>query len=145
LQRNASFYLYPAYERKILNFPDPLISPEELNFMWEAKSKKPNDELVYLETKVADIPGMASDTLDFLVNNSHHELSSPLQARFLILLHEGSKTFFMLEANPQMEGRRSVFLHGHFYKKGFRGYIRKNNLPVGIFSIGLLDLKKEVF
>jgi|GEM_PF-2309465 len=113
--------------------------------MWEAKSKKPNDELVYLETKVADIPGMASDTLDFLVNNSHHELSSPLQARFLILLHEGSKTFFMLEANPQMEGRRSVFLHGHFYKKGFRGYIRKNNLPVGIFSIGLLDLKKEVF
>ena len=147
---NAAFYIYPAYKKGMFRLPEPVISKNELDSMITANQKNKRNESVSIEAMPfmkADDRDLRPDTLFYLTNKTIPKSGSLLGDRFIVLRSHTTKLNYLLCANPEREGRKTVLMKGEYYKNGFNGYVQKKNFPSGKYDIGLLDVssmgKKE--
>lgn len=147
---NAAFYIYPAYKKGMFRLPEPVISKNELDSMITANQKNKRNVSVSIEAMPfmkANNRDLRPDTLFYLTNKTIPKSGSLLGDRFIVLRSHTTKLNYLLCANPEREGRKTVLMKGEYYKNGFNGYVQKKNFPSGKYDIGLLDVssmgKKE--
>jgi hypothetical protein len=143
LQQNAAFYLNPAFQKGVLDFPPPIISKTTIDSLLASGRGKKVSLPLSFEKAPMDNPASEIDTLDFLRNDTFAHASAPFNQRFLVLKAHKTQDSYLVEANAKTQSRRVILTQGEFYKDGFLAYIRKNNFPDDHYDIGVLDISSK--
>lgn len=143
LQQNAAFYLFPAFEKGILEFPPPIVSKRAVDsLLTSGKGKEVSIPLLFEKIPMNN-PASEIDTLEFLRNDTFASLSAGFNQRFLVLRAHKTQDTYLVEANAKTQSRRLLLTQGEFYKDGFLAYLRTNNFPDDRYDIGVLDISSQ--
>ncbi len=143
LQQNAAFYLNPAFQKGILDFPPPIVSKLAVDSLLASGRGKEVSIPIFFEKIPMNIPAIEIDTLEFLRNDTFAHVSNGFSQQFLVLRGQKSRESFLVEANAKTQSRRVLLTQGEFYKDGFLAYVRKNNFPDDRYEMGLLDVSSQ--
>lgn len=143
LQQNAAFYLFPAFQKGILEFPPPIISKRTIDSLLASGRGREISLPLFFEKQPMNNPASEIDTLDFLRNDTFARASARLNQRFLVLRAHESRDTYLVEANPKIQARRLIITRAEFHKAGFVAYLRKNNFPDDRYDMGLLDISEH--
>ncbi len=143
-QQNAAFYLFPAFQKGILEFPTPIISKREVDSLLTASRGAGVSIPLTFEKIPVDNPASEVDTLEFLRNDTFaHGSAALFGQRFLVLRGQTNRESYLVEANAKTQSRGVLLTQGQFYKDGFLAYLRTNNFPDDRYDMGLLDVSGQ--
>ena len=143
IQHNAAFYLYPAFQKGILEFSPPILSRRAVDSLLASGRGKEVSIPLSFEKIPLNNPASEIDTLEFLRNDTFAHASAGFSQRFLVLRAHETQEVYLVEANPKTQSRRVVLTQGQFYKDGFLAYLRKNNFPDDRYDMGILDISGQ--
>lgn len=143
LVSKGNFYLLPAYEKGVFKLPRPVVGNAEMNAMYYPDSGNIKSAGIKIEDwKIVRASKNGGDTLNyfFVSADSIPKRKRLLQDRFLVLKAQGTGTFYLMQANPKTEGRKHVLGGGSYFKTGFLATLRQDDLDVGTYELGMLDV-----
>ncbi|GGM80263.1 hypothetical protein GCM10010967_10070 [Dyadobacter beijingensis] len=138
----GNFYLLPAWEKGFFSLPEPVVTKDEVNALFESGKVAP-DSTLYLETW--DIHRIVRDgeeelTYYFVSSNASPQRKDFFDDRFLALKNDSTGVTYLLNATPKVEARANIVTSGHYYKNGFNTQLRYDDFAPGVYSMGILDV-----
>ncbi|WP_025762406.1 hypothetical protein [Dyadobacter tibetensis] len=147
LQRNASFYLFPATDRGILRMPEPRISKAEIEKAFSSSSlpmSADSSAAIFDWNFIRSINGVVDSLTYFYISQSEAPPRLPLLSnRFLALRNIESGKIWLHAATPEMEGRKAVLTIQHYHKSGFQALFRNDDLIEGRYQLLVVDVSRD--
>lgn len=143
--RNAGFYLDPAYRKGFFHLPPAIADKKSLDSMF-VSTRPAGDFQTFIETWMIERAVVGgTQTLDLYFITSHHAPRPMhiLANRFLVLRSQKTNRIHLMCANPKIQGRRKLLSGSPYYKAGFNAQVRRDDLSVDVYELGLLDVENS--
>lgn len=138
----GNFYLLPAYQKGYFALPEALVTPDELNSMFNG-TPGPESDGTYVETWAVHRivrDGVENLTFYFVSNNEWPKRKAFWDNRFLVVRNKTTGATYLLNGTPKVEARKKMMSVMSYYKGGFNTQLREDDLDPGEYDMGVLNV-----
>ncbi len=143
LLRNASFYIYPAYEKGFFKLSKPVVTEQELKSFFSQKATVKDNYQMFINVLEVDRTTHRSGDYDryfYIVSDVLPEHKGFYDDRFLVLREQKTGRIYLKNGDPKVQARKVILTKLEYYKPGFNAFFRPDDLDSGDYDLGILDV-----